>query len=352
MSPRYLFPLFLAFGLTLPKYNTHAQDLNYTHYTVESGLLLPSNEVYGILFDKNDVLWATTDRGVWRYDGYTPKQFTVADGLKENTNFRIFSDTLGRIWVTSINNYLYQIDGDSVRIHPMSESIHKVGNSSGFIQQISKNADGSIYLSFNRPGLIRFKTGEKPEKIDEQRINHDDASVAIHYKPEEYYWDMIRIPDTNQHLKTTVTTQNDWIYLTCGLMDKKNNYRKDLCPIGKNEFLFSCSNKVFHIKDGKLKGERAFHNDITKVYSDNKGDVWIGFESEGVLRFLNGDLKSDPHRYLSGETVSGIAQDHENNYWFTTTTNGIFQANTLDITVFNNMTTDIKDNMITAMVSD
>jgi len=353
VSSRYLFFLFLALGLTVSKpLLIHAQDLNYTHYTVESGLLFPSNEVYGILFDKDNVLWATTDRGVWRYDGYTSRQFTVTDGLKENTNFRIFSDTLGRIWVSSINNYLYQIVGDSVQMHPMSESIHKIGNSSGFIQQITENTDGSIYLSFNRPGLIRFKNGELPYKINSQRINHENASVGIHYKPDEYYWDMIRIPDTNRHLKTTVTASKDWVYLTCGLMDQKNNFRKDLCPIGENEFLFSYSNKVFHIKDGKLKGEQAFSNDIIDVYADKKGDFWIGLEKEGVLRYLKGDLKSAPLRYLYGESISGIAQDHEGNYWFSSTTNGIFQTNTLDITVFENATSDVKDNIITAMTSD
>lgn len=352
VSSRYPFFLFLAFGLIVPKHLIHSQDLNYNHYTVESGLLLPSNEVYGILFDKNNVLWATTDRGVWRYDGYTSRQFTVAEGLKENANFRIFSDTLGRIWVSSINNYLYQIIGDSVQMYPMSESIHKIGNSSGYIQQISENADGSIYLSFNRPGLIRFKYGELPDKVDKHRLNHDNASVAIHYKPDKYYWDMIGIPDTNRHLKTTITTQKDWIYLTCGLLDPKNNFRKDLCPIGDNEFIFSYSNKVFHIKDGKLKGEQAFPNDILALYADKKGGFWIGLENKGVLRFLKGDLKSTPQRYLNGESVSGITEDHEGNYWFATTTNGIFQANTLDITVFQNITTDIKDNTITALASD
>lgn len=352
MNSRYLFFLIPAFGFCMPKPLIKAQDLNYTHYTVESGMQLPSNEVYGILFDKNDVLWATTDRGVWRYDGHITRQFTVADGLKENTNFRIFSDTVGCIWVSSINNYLYKIVGDSVEMHPMSESIHKTGNSSGFVQQITEKPDGSIYLSFNRPGLIRFKSGENPYTLDEHRINHGDASLAIHYKPDEYYWDMIRFPDTNQLRRTDITVEKDWIYLNLGVMDRRNNFRKDLCPINENEFLFSYSNKVFHIKAGKLLAEQAFSNEIISVHADKKGNFWIGLENEGALRFLNGDLNSSPLRYLQGESVSGISRDHEGNYWFATTTNGIFQCNTLDITVFKDMTSDVRDNIITAIASD
>lgn len=338
--------------LILSKSSIHAQDLNYTHYTVESGLHLPSNEVYGIVFDKNDVLWAATDRGVWRYDGYTSRQFTVTDGLKENINLRIFSDSQGIIWVSSMNNYLFQIIGDSVRIHPMSDSIHEVETSSGFIQQISPNADSSFFLCFNRPGLLLFKESEKPVKQVEHRIGHGKATLAIHYDPDSFYWDMLHYPEENENLRTTVSTEHGWIYLTCGLVNLKNNFRKELSPIGKNEFLFSYSNKVFHIKDGKLIGERTFLNEIIDVYADKKGNFWIGLEKEGALRFPSGDLQSAPVRYLQGESITTITQDHEGNYWFSTANNGIFQANTLDISVYRIASAEDKDNIITAMASD
>ena len=352
MSSRYQLFLFLAFCLCFQKSNIHAQDLNYTHYTVESGVLLPSNEVYGILFDKNDVLWATTDRGVWRYDGYTPRQFTVADGLKENTNFRIFTNSSGRVLVSSVNNYLYQIAGDSAMMHPISNRLHDKCDSSEYIQQVTENPDGSIDVSFNRPGLVRFTPGNQPKNLNQHRLNHQEASVAINYTPDFFYWDMIRVPDTSSNLKTTVTAENGWIYITCGMNDPKRSFRKDLSPIGENEFLFGYSYKVFHIRNGRLIGEQTFSNEVLAVYADQNGDFWIGLEKEGALRYPKGNLKAVPQKYLHGESVSSIKQDHEDNFWFATTTNGIFQANTLDIAVFKNQSEDPKDNVITAMVSD
>lgn len=352
MNSRHLFLLLLAFGLTVSNYRAHAQDLNYTHYTVESGLFLPSNEVYGILFDKNNVLWATTDRGIWRYDGFTSRQFTVTDGLKENSNIRIFNDSLGRIWVASLNNYLYVIDGDSVKEHPLNESIHNTVYTGGEIQRISQNQDGSIYLNYNRPGLIRFKSGETPRKVESHRAGHDKASIGIHYTAGEYHWDMINFPEKNDLLKTKISTDRGWIYLTCGFFDPKNLFRTDLSPIGKDEFLFSFSKKVFHIKNGKILAERTFSNAVIDIYSDNSGNFWIGLEKEGVLRFLNRDLNSASLGYLPGETISGITQDHEGNYWFSTTTNGIYQASTLDIAVYKGAFTDFNNHVITSMVSD
>jgi hypothetical protein len=305
-----------------------------------------------MLFDKNNVLWATTDRGVWRYDGHTPRQFTVADGLRESSNLRIYTDTLGRIWLASTNNYLYQIIGDSVRMHPMSDSIHKLGRSTGYIQQIIENKDGSIYLSFNRPYLLRLKAGEKPFRVFRHEQDTYESSIAIHYKPDEYYWDMLRFPVPDSNHRTTVYQRGGWIYLKCGIFDLKNNFRKDLCPISENEFLFSYSQKLFLIRNGRLIAEHTFSNSIIDLYVDKKGSFWAGLENEGAVRFLNGDLNSTPQRYLEGETCTGITQDHEGNYWFSTATNGIFQANTLDITVFKNLTTESKDNIITAMASD
>ncbi|MFO7617807.1 MAG: hypothetical protein R6V75_11205, partial [Bacteroidales bacterium] len=89
-----------------------AQDPYYIHFDVNNGL--PSDEVYGILFDKKKVLWGATDRGVFRYDGYQFKYFTVTEGLRENVNLKIYYDDYhDRVYVTSLNNYINYIQGDS-----------------------------------------------------------------------------------------------------------------------------------------------------------------------------------------------------------------------------------------------
>lgn len=352
MRPNILFFILMATALVLPMTFGRAQELNYVHYTTESGVKLPSNEVYRILFDKKGVLWATTDRGVWRYDGYASRQFTVSDGLKENSNLRIFNDSWDRIWVSSMNNYLYGIIDDTVRMHPASETIHSLHKSSEYVQHIFFNTDSTLYLSYNYPGLYLFKPGNHSEKQTKQLLNHEGASMAIHYDSTGYYFDMIGLPDTNQRTRTDVVPDKEWIYLKCGAGEKTNDYRKELYPIGKNEFIVSYVNKVFHIKDGRLKSERAFDDDITSLFVDKKGSFWIGLVDEGAMLFLNPDFYSEPIHYLTGETVTGIAQDHEGSYWFSTLTNGIFEANTLDIEVYNYPSLKNKDNIITAMVSD
>jgi hypothetical protein len=162
---------------------------------------------------------------------------------------------------------------------------------------------------------------------------------------------MIRIPDTSQQIQSSAEMENGVVYLTSGIKDPRNNYRKDLCPIGPDEFLMSYSHKVFHIRNGLIIGERSFSTDIIDVFAARNGDFWVGLEREGALRFPGGDFTMEPHRHLKGETVTGITQDHEGSYWFSTGNSGIFQAITLDISVFNIPSNNPKDNVITSMTS-
>ena len=72
-----LFILLAMIGVTT---SLSAQDPYYVHFDVNNGL--PSEEIYSILFDNRQILWGTTDRGVFSYDGYQFKQYTVTEGLR------------------------------------------------------------------------------------------------------------------------------------------------------------------------------------------------------------------------------------------------------------------------------
>jgi ligand-binding sensor domain-containing protein len=329
-----------------------AQDPHYKRYTFESRVGLPSNEVYGILFDKNHVLWAVTDRGIWSYDGNNSRQFTVAEGLKENSNFRIFTDAGGAIWASSINNYIYRITGDSARPYPENNVIHSMAAAGEYIQQILVNPDSSLLLCYNRPGLYKVTPGKGASLITEHHNVQGNPAVAIHYTPESYYWDQILPADSTRAAPPRVWKKGDWFYISCHILDPSNSARKSLYPLGDDSFLFSCSKQVFYIKDGALKSSREFKQDIITVFADEEGSFWIGLEGQGAVRFMNSDLNSTPVNYLISETVSGITRDYQGSYWFSTTTNGIYQAITLDIPVYEIKSLDEQDNIITSVTSD
>ena len=75
------------------------QSFNTKNYTIKNGL--PSNIVYSIKQDKKGFIWATTDKGVVRFDGKSFKLFTVDHGLASNDNFVMLIDSRDNIWLYS-----------------------------------------------------------------------------------------------------------------------------------------------------------------------------------------------------------------------------------------------------------
>ncbi len=341
--------LLSVIGIFLPFYLAQAQDPYFKHFRVEDGL--PSNEVYGMVFDDRNVLWATTDRGVWRYDGYQSKHFTVSQGLFENTNFRIFKDAQNRIWLSSINNNVCQIVGDSVIRHPISSEVKRIGESRKYLQQLMEDKDSSVLICYNRPGLFRFKPGQETKKITSHWTGQPPGTLCIFLEPDGYYWDMNGSPDTTQSLPNTVSREGNRIYLHTGYLNNQNHFRKNLNRIGPNEFLFSYNNKAFHFRNDSILSSVSFKTDINTVYCDYSGDFWIGLLGEGAFRFPGGSFDSKPVRYLPNEQITMITQDLEGSYWIATALNGIYQANSMQ-SIYRPYSSDNEGNIITAMTSN
>lgn len=345
LNPACLIGFFLLISGLL-----NAQEPYYIHWDVQKGL--PSDEVYGIVFDNQRILWANTDRGVFRYDGYNYRQFTVSDGLPENTNLRIFKDPQGRIWVSGLNNSLSYFENDSVVISPFSRSTIQLGGFRQYIQQIEFNSDGSINLCYNRPGLFHFVPGQRPDSITAHKRKIPDADLCIFYNGEHYIWDMIGYPKRDPSVKSKLTRSGNEYYLSSGILPMINTYRKDLHPIGPDEFLFSYGHKVFHIRGESIIAEKNYRNEVVDVFIDREGNFWVGLLIEGAFKYPGGDLNSKPVRFLQNESISGIAQDHEGNLWFSTLNDGLYQCGTLSAAVYYPNPWVKKENSILTLATD
>lgn len=73
--------------------------------------LLTSINVAGIMEDKNENIWfASSDKGVFRYDGKTIVNFNEKEGLSENYAGGIAQDQIGNVWFT-MRNGICKFDG-------------------------------------------------------------------------------------------------------------------------------------------------------------------------------------------------------------------------------------------------
>ncbi|MCB0642682.1 MAG: hypothetical protein KDC44_13630 [Phaeodactylibacter sp.] len=101
------------FFLTLLPF-VHGQDANYIQYTTKDGL--PTNYVYGVVEDEDGYIWAYTENGLAKFDGYEFEHYTVENGLPGNDIPYAECSPDGKIWLYVYKNrpaYLYQ---DSIHI--------------------------------------------------------------------------------------------------------------------------------------------------------------------------------------------------------------------------------------------
>lgn len=89
----------LLAALVLCAHTVCAQDPFFTvrHYGVEDGLL--HRRVNALAQDGDGFLWVATPSGLHRFDGYTFRPLTEAEGLGRNQVMQIWTDAAGLLWL-------------------------------------------------------------------------------------------------------------------------------------------------------------------------------------------------------------------------------------------------------------
>ena len=90
----------------------NAQEFQYQNFNEVNGL--PSSETYEVFQDSKGFVWIATDRGVSKYDGGEFHNFTIRDGLTDNTVFGFYEDHLKRVWFRTYSGALSYYQNDSI----------------------------------------------------------------------------------------------------------------------------------------------------------------------------------------------------------------------------------------------
>ncbi|MFM7728643.1 MAG: hypothetical protein ACKO7B_18230, partial [Flavobacteriales bacterium] len=83
-----------------------------------------STRINGLLEDSRGYIWAITDKGAARYNGYGFEVFTTKNGLPSDNVLLIHEDLRGRVWFLCGTQYAY-LENDSIRLYGGNDSIKK-----------------------------------------------------------------------------------------------------------------------------------------------------------------------------------------------------------------------------------
>lgn len=282
-------------------------------------------------------MWFCTDAGVCRFDGYTFKTYDSQSGLPDNTVFNIYEDRHGRIWFAGMSKKLsYYL--------PARDSIVTVACGDRLAKHLAATTISSLYLGNGDTLYVGTNAGESFFKIP----------------PGDNYKQLIPMADTTGGWQMYSFGQGQWLWGVAIQPKKLTRYtmnlynypsrlpfysyaRPGVMPMSERYRYFSSSAGCIYLSEdvslyykspGSIVKRKDFANSIIALYTDKAGNLWCGFKRGGVCRFERGDLSMPPQHYLSDLSITGICQDQEGGYWFSTLEQGVYYAPSFHFTYY------------------
>ncbi|GGD82382.1 hypothetical protein GCM10011514_53040 [Emticicia aquatilis] len=319
--------------------SSSTEKLYFNQFTSKNGL--PSTQVWNVYQDRFGYIWAATNEGVARFDGY--HFYPYYDDTKRNVHLkmasRFFEDSDGTLWLLSGSGYLNRFDRNSDKfIHIKTpfengwseQSTHTIIEDSlknfwigayGGLQYFDRKKDTFITYPISR---IRDTTWLHEEKLRFGAMHLDKrgniwigtrkfgfvkfniASKTYHtYRfDKEYYYkilsdwitDIVPLPDGTLLL-------SEW---DVGIIHWNPVTEKIIKIIKINEVLQQ--NQVINIRD---------------MFLEDKNTLWLGTDNDGLIVFDLSQNKviaqykknSIAQKGISGNTVRHISKDRQGTFW-------------------------------------
>lgn len=283
-----------------------------------------SGEVYDILQDRNGFIWTATDRGVFRFDGYTFEPFTTAQGLTDNTVFCIQEDYLGRIWVMPFNGRLCYIENSKVVQYVFNDTLEKYLSGNRIARSIHVLSSGGIEIGYLTHGIVEVSARGELRKT----VIHIPGAMrqysAVQTEEEEiilgsFNYSMVSSP-------SMFTFQFGSLTLCEALTSVPRRENIKGVRRRSGSWCFAVANYLIEIDTlGRITHVPLPYQPLC-LYEDQQQCLWIGFDEAGGLRRYTSPTSCSEgyfEDFYSGETVTGIIQDTEGSIWVSTLYNGL-----------------------------
>lgn len=283
-----------------------------------------SSEVYDLLQDRNGFIWTATDRGVFRFDGYTFEPFTTAQGLTDNTVFCIQEDYLGRIWVMPFNGRLCYIENNRVVQYKFNDTLEKYLPGTRIARSIRALPSGGIEIGFLVHGIVKISARGEFERTVVRIPGGRHQYSAVQTDNEEILLGSLEFVSNGGPYVFTFQCKSFAVCETFVPRPKRENIRGVRRRSGG--WCFAVRNELIEIDTlGRISHVPLPHEPLC-IYEDAQECLWIGFDQGGGLRRYTDPAVCGGGKYedfYAGETITDIIQDREGAFWVSTLYNGL-----------------------------
>jgi ligand-binding sensor domain-containing protein len=338
---------FLIVGLLIPVLNLYSQQniVQFEHINLEDGL--SQGSVYCSLQDQKGFLWFGTQDGLNKYDGY---QFTVyrhnkydSSSLSDNCINAMHEDSNGYLWIGTLSGGLNRFDRhtNSFKSFQVSKQDQE-SISSNSVSCIFQDHSGKLWVGTDN-GLNRMD-GERFTKFMHDQSNSFGISgnsiTCIFEDSQKILWfgttqGLNRYDPVTQSFRRILlypeADQNKSNYITSVYEDKNRNLFVGTNEAGLFQSTLPNTGIVPSFKQIIFPG--IHRNEVSSLLSDADGNIWIGYQEEGLIRWnaVSGEhiyIRTNPAQptSLSNDRVSSLFFDKFGNLWVGTL-NGINKVN-------------------------
>ena len=303
-----------------------AQDVNYftREYTTDDGL--PSMEVYCVEEDHEGYMWFGTDGGVSRFDGYSFQNFSVNNGLPENTIFRLYEDDEGRMWCMTFTKGLCYFKNDSVFTYKHNSTLLNNFPVSYYIMDMKIDEDKTIYFrTFPGGG---GKITDSGEISYEFKSNNDYHEIIIENDSLPVPYLLFSKENREQKVKITGWGNNELEF------EMEGNLYGRMRSFSTNEGyilivgMFKYTYIIELNKNGVQMREVDTHEYIDGCFTDKIGQFWLCSHDRGAMVYRDKECffyGEEPITHIyDGTNISEVYVDKTGGMWVTNENNGVF----------------------------
>ncbi|SDE75383.1 Y_Y_Y domain-containing protein [Ulvibacter litoralis] len=300
----------------------YAQNPVSIHITEKEGL--PDKEFYGILEDAKGFIWLAGNKGLTRFDGTTYKTFEHPQkrGL---SMFEPVLDEEQRVWSINISGQLFYAEGETLVLFADLKDILKgqLGNviyHNGYIYVSANKLIVAIDIASKKKTVIHSKALDSgkflghhiiTKKVGDQLWYGNEG--AIFSMEGEHETQINQLPKAFAHSK-----ERNGVGEIIELPNGNTLYYFQNSQLKKHFFEWNGSQWI------PLEIPEALNGIVVTKITFYEDTVWFT-TSDGVLTgtYLNGAFTFSNH-FLKGVFTSDVTRDQDNNYWVTTTRDGLF----------------------------
>ena len=289
--------------------------------------------------DKTGHIWIASSTDVKRYDGYTYETFELPleQNVSNHTNngdVFITTDREKNIWVGAQGLYRFDYDvQDLVRVDiGYSEKVN------GLIE----DSDGLLWFIDTGKGLSSFNADSMQvvDVFDLTTLGLTSNLVhGLAYEASQHaLWmvaddGLIRF-DIATHTLDIIPTPLSKLFRVVIIRDIAIDESRSQLWLGTPEGLLQLDTKSFkHTIHSVEKGAKGLPtSDVTTMYVDEKFNVWVGLEKQGLCVFVHEQVEFvchksaiDKHGRLPFATIEDISEGSDGSLWVSSNHYGIFR---------------------------